>query len=369
MNTDMNPFSYFKRIFIPSKRIDESSFDSIVAHERSHLRQGHYIDLFIVEITTVIQWFNPIIWLYEKSIKEIHEYLADETVLNSGNNKGKYQALLVNQAIGGPVFILTNQFNQSLAKKRIMMMKKMKSSRTAQLKALFIVPLIVALLMAFNGQQLTSQSLSGGKSITVTGSITDRSTGKPVPGSVAMIKGTNEGTIASADGNYQIIVENSDAYLLFSHIGYRTQIIQVDGNSKINVLLEQDILTLDFSNLKDLDVRDHGAVSEKIEAYYVVAEEYPTYPGGMEALLAFINSNMHYPSEARDKGIEGKVMVNFTINEHGDVENAKVLFGVSPELDEEALRLTNSMRGWTSAAQNGKLISTSVNMPIEFKMK
>ena len=113
------------------------------------MTQGHYIDLFIVEIMTVLQWFNPVMWFYEKSIKEVHEYLADEAVLQTGSNRGKYQALLVNQAIGGPVFILTNQFNQSLIKKRIMMMKKMKTSQLAKFKALLILPLIAGLMLAF----------------------------------------------------------------------------------------------------------------------------------------------------------------------------------------------------------------------------
>ncbi len=69
MNNDMTPFSYFNRIFIPAGHADETSFDSIIAHEKSHLTQGHYIDLFIVEIMTVLQWFNPVMWFYEKSIK------------------------------------------------------------------------------------------------------------------------------------------------------------------------------------------------------------------------------------------------------------------------------------------------------------
>jgi TonB family protein len=368
MNTDIIPFSYFNRIFIPSTRIDEGSFGSIVAHEKSHLNQGHYVDLFIVEILTMLQWFNPVVWFYEKSIKEVHEYLADEAVLNSGSNQGKYQALLVNQALGGPVFILTNQFNQSLIKKRIMMMKKMKSSRMAQFKVLLILPLIAGLLLAFTSQRPNIKASSNVVSIQVTGSITDRTTGKPIPGSAVIIKGTTIGTVTLAEGSYKIIVNNSNDVLVYSHIGYRTQEIQVGSNTKINVQLEQDILTLDFSKSGDLNVKDYGKASDNIEAYYVVAEEYPTYPGGVDSLQSFLQTNMRYPADAKMKGIEGKVMVNFIINEHGDIEDAKILLGLSPDIDAEALRLTNLMQGWIPAVQNGKLTSTSVNMPIEFKI-
>lgn len=248
-------------------------------------------------------------------------------------------------------------------------MKKMKTPRMAQFKALLIVPLIAGLMLAFTSQRPNIKDSSNVVSIQVTGSITDRTTGKPIPGSAVIIKGTTIGTVTLAEGGYKIIVNNSNDVLVYSHIGYRTQEIQVGSNTKINVQLEQDILTLDFSKSGDLNVKDYGKASDNIEAYYVVAEEYPTYPGGVDSLQSFLQTNMRYPADAKMKGIEGKVMVNFIINEHGDVENAKILLGLSPDIDAEALRLTNLMQGWLSAAQNGKLISTSVNMPIEFKIK
>jgi beta-lactamase regulating signal transducer with metallopeptidase domain len=111
--------------------------------------QRHYLDLFIIETLAVIHWFNPVVWFYERSLKETHEYLADEAVLSTGENAGKYKAILVNQAMGGPVFVFTNQFNQSLIKKRIIMMNKIKSPRWAKLKALLFVPLMAAILVAF----------------------------------------------------------------------------------------------------------------------------------------------------------------------------------------------------------------------------
>ena len=150
MHSDTTPFSYFKRIFIPAEKLDEHSLGDIIAHEQSHLVQGHFVDLFLIEAMTVLQWFNPFVWLFEKSIKETHEYLADEAVISSGSSKGRYQALMVNQAMGGPVFILTNQFNQSLLKKRMMMMKKMKTPQVAKLKVLLVLPLIAGLILAFS---------------------------------------------------------------------------------------------------------------------------------------------------------------------------------------------------------------------------
>ena len=377
MNTDIIPFSYFRRIFIPSFRVDDSSFDSIIAHEKSHLSQGHFFDLFIVEILTVLQWFNPVIWFIEKSIKEVHEYLADEEVLHTGKNQGRYQAVLVNQALGGPVFILTNQFNQSLIKKRITMMKKMKTSRVAKLKAFLILPLIAGLLLAFANPKSASPSPLVGNQLAITGNVSDGSTGDAVQGGLVLIKGTTEGTITDKNGNYSINVTEKRDILVFSKVGFKSQEIPVESNTKINVQLEKEILVVDFSqgnklspNAGTANAGEHSKGDNKGGGnLYVVTDELPSYPGGTEALQRFLMKNIQYPANAKNKGIEGKVYINFIVDAEGAVTNAKVMRGISPDLDAEALRIVNLMQGWKPASHNGEPLSMGVTMPVEFKVK
>jgi TonB family protein len=354
--------------------MDEGSMDSIIAHEKSHLTQGHYLDLFIIEAISILQWFNPIIWLFEKSIKEIHEFLADEEVLKSGKNRAKYQALLVNQALGGPVFIFTNQFNQSLIKKRIMMMKNTKTSRAAKLKALLIVPLIAALLLAFANPPLISQS--GGNQIVIKGNVSDRFSGKAVAGANLMIKGTTIGTISDLQGNYQLIVNTTDEALIVTVAGYRTQVIPVGNNSKINVQLEQDIVAIDFSRenqfvLKDKPVNTGKAKTEgkpESDGRFVFVEEMPAYPGGTFALNKFIHENLKYPAEAKKAGLEGTVLVSYIIDYDGQLKSIQVIRGLGPDMDDEALRVTRMIKGWKPANQGGRPIATMVTMPVEFKL-
>jgi TonB family protein len=373
MNNDMTPFSYFKRIFIPAGHLDETSFDNIIAHEKSHLTQGHYIDLFIIEIMTVLQWFNPIMWFYEKSIKEVHEYLADDAVLHTGSNQGRYQALLVNQAIGGPVFILTNQFNQSLIKKRIMMMKKMKTSQLAKFKALLILPLIAGLMLAFVNSPAKSPGATRGNEKTVSGSLSDKLTGAAIPGTAVIIKGTNIGTVADKQGNYSIRVADDKATLVFSHVGYKTQEIPIAKNAIINVQLDVDAMVVDFNKENNVNVNvstgNAQNVSNDDKDLYQVVEELPSYNGGTEALQKFLEANIRYPEEAKKAGIEGKVYVNFVVNAEGRVMEAKIMRSVSPLLNAEALRLTNSMNDWKPGSQHGEKLSMAVTMPIEFKIK
>jgi TonB family protein len=370
MNTEMVPFSYFNRIFIPESRIDEYAFDNIIEHEKSHLRQGHYFDLFLVEIITVLQWFNPFIWLLEKSIKETHEYLADEAVLNTGKDAGTYQALMVNQAMGGPVFILTNQFNQSLIKKRIMMMKNMKTSGTARFKALLILPVIAGLMMAFGNAPFKGYAAKG--EITVNGNVTDRSTGKVLSGCVILIKGTTTGTVTDKQGNYQLVVSGSGDELVVTQVGYRTQTIAVGLNTRINVLMEPDYLAIDFGNGNKLAGRPQTAANDKTDKLesdkYVVTEELPTYPGGTQALYNFLMANLHYPESAKNQKIQGSVLMSFIIDLDGSVTSVKIIRGLTEDIDKEAVRLTSSIKGWTPARQNGNAVRMAVTMPIDFKL-
>jgi TonB family protein len=261
---EITPFAYFSKIFIPASKMEESSFESILAHEKSHLKQYHYLDLFLIEIVTIVQWFNPIVWLYERSVKEVHEYMADEEVLKQGVPKGNYQALLVNQALGGPVFTISHQFNQSLILKRIKMMTKMKSPQLAKIKVLLFIPLTAGLLMAFSNpepivnpvtekiesithqiagtiiaqNENTAQDTSNSKkgTITITGKVIDASTSQPVKGVNVIVQGTTSGATSDENGAFKVITDNSKpAMLVFSHISYTSNIYECKSGGNIEV--------------------------------------------------------------------------------------------------------------------------------------
>jgi Ca-activated chloride channel family protein len=102
---------------------------------------------------------------------------------------------------------------------------------------------------------------------------------------------------------------------------------------------------------------------------YQIVEELPSYTGGKEALQKFLEANIRYPEEAKKAGIEGKVYVNFVVNAEGRIMEAKIMRSVSPLLNTEALRLTNSMKEWNPGSHNGEKLSMAVTMPIEFKIK
>ncbi|MDB4582546.1 energy transducer TonB [Draconibacterium sp.] len=108
-------------------------------------------------------------------------------------------------------------------------------------------------------------------------------------------------------------------------------------------------------------------VNEKSDVYRTV-DEMPVYPGGNDALRNFIAQNVTYPEKAKKEGIRGKVFVSFVINKKGEVSNAKIERGVSPELDKEALRVIKSLPKWTPGKEKGKLAKVQFTVPINFAL-
>jgi len=113
------PFSFFNVVFINPKFHKQENLPEILAHEKVHIRENHWFDLLLIELLTVIFWFNPFIWFFEHAIKQNHEYLADKGVLAQGHSVGRYQALLVNQLMGMQIIGVTNNLNFALNTKSI----------------------------------------------------------------------------------------------------------------------------------------------------------------------------------------------------------------------------------------------------------
>lgn len=140
-----SPFSFFNMVYINERRIPQSSLPTILAHEFVHIRQFHSLDMILIELAAIVQWFNPIVWLAGHEMKSIHEFLADEGVLQNGISRSTYQQMILNETMGIQVNELTNHFNVSLLKKRIAMMTKTKSKIWARSKVLFALPILLVM--------------------------------------------------------------------------------------------------------------------------------------------------------------------------------------------------------------------------------
>ena len=155
-------FSAMGHVFI-SKKLSPEEAAEIIKHEKNHLKRNHFIDIIFIGIIKAFQWFNPAIYLFNRSLRAIHEYQADKECLTSGIPVVNYQSLLLNQVFKTNSFTLSNSFSSpSLIKKRMLMMTKKPTSALANMKLLLVVPVIgiVFLFVSAFGKLSSSPSLS-----------------------------------------------------------------------------------------------------------------------------------------------------------------------------------------------------------------
>ncbi|HCC71237.1 MAG TPA: hypothetical protein DEQ09_08820, partial [Bacteroidales bacterium] len=224
-------FTLFSRIFLPDKYRNDPHIEPIILHEKAHIRQLHFIDLIIVELTVLLTWFNPFTWLISRMVKENHEHLADREVLAGGINPAHYRAQLLNFSLGTNYFRLGHQFNHSLTKTRFKMMKKTKVKKTGILKYILIIPVIVTALGALTGSEV--QEWDG----FVKGKVVLSDTGDTAEGAAIIIKGTTTGTITDDNGRFEIECEKDDM-LVFSFVGYETRELKASWITEEPVMLD-----------------------------------------------------------------------------------------------------------------------------------
>ena len=137
----ISPFSWMNNLVISRDDLNEAGRE-ILIHELSHVKYRHSWDILIIDLLIVLQWFNPIVWLYKQSLLQTHEYMADKAVLDTGVNSKLYQLLLIKKTADKSCsYAMTNSLNQSKLKNRIVMMLKEKSSKWAMAKCLYLLPL------------------------------------------------------------------------------------------------------------------------------------------------------------------------------------------------------------------------------------
>jgi len=140
------PLSLLKSIYVPASSLQIP--EEILLHEKEHINKLHYFDLLLAELATIIFWFNPIVYLYKKSIRLNLEYLADRAAVRHGDEL-QYQSLLLSHALTGNYNSITTNFFSTPLKKRIDMMKRKNSNEWLRLSVLGVLPLVI-LLVAMN---------------------------------------------------------------------------------------------------------------------------------------------------------------------------------------------------------------------------
>jgi TonB family protein len=355
-------FSFFHFIFLNASFFPETPKEKagILAHEMAHFRQGHSFDLLLMETITILQWFNPFVWLYRSALREVHEYLADRQAIAAGGTPAEYQAILVNQTLGIPVFQIVHPFNCVNLKKRITMMTCKKTSEMAHLKALVLIPL-VALAISLSAWAQEQQ-----KNITVRGKVYDKNTEQPLAGAHIIIKGTTVGTVADQQGRYSVNAQKGST-LVVSYVGYATAFVEINISTTVDIGLETEFIDLEHQKISDANEVNTPPVKTEGGTFYAV-EEMPAFPGGLEGFRNYINQHLVYPAPAKDRKAQGDVLVSFVVNEKGFTEQVKVIQLADPELDAEAVRVISESPQWKPGTNDGKPVKVGFTIPVKFSL-
>ncbi len=163
---DKAPCSFANNIFINPEKYDWETYNQVLLHEKIHIEQRHTLDLMLAEIVIIFQWFNPFAWAWRKELENNLEYYTDENLLRHNSvEKENYQVSLVKVAAPHFPLSLTTNYNQSMLKKRLVMMNAKKSSVHTIWKYFFLAPLMIVLVCFFNETSSYAQKSSAANSI------------------------------------------------------------------------------------------------------------------------------------------------------------------------------------------------------------
>ena len=350
------PFSFFRMVFLHPESHSDKETDEILTHECTHVSQWHSIDVILSEMMCMACWFNPFVWLLKREVRHNLEYLADNMVIQSGYDSKSYQYHLLGLAHHQSVTTLYNSFNVLHLKNRIMMMNKKRSPGIVRTKYLIFIPLVGILMLLSNIEavarltvRLANEATVSNAMVTATGILVDE-TGQPLIGASVVVKGGKERTITDKKGAFSLEVP-ANAILRCSYQGRESQ----------------EVLAADMTNNTHLSLSSKSR--EMNEQVFTVVEKMPSFPGGDAELLKYIATNIKYPKESQDNGEQGRVICSFIVGRDGSVNNPEVLRGVTPLLNEEAVRVINTMPRWNPGMQRGKAVAVKYTVPITFRLK
>ena len=419
---DVPPFSFYRYIVLSrsdygTPPLEGQGMVAILAHERGHIRERHTLDLLLVDTLTALQWFNPAMWMLRQDLRAIHEYEADAAVLSQGINMRQYQYLLIQKAVAACGYSVANGITHSTLKNRInMMLNNKKTTRASGLKLLAMLP-IVGTALVLNAETVNDYVYEdtqeqpqkkvvkkGRKAAQVKMNATTievkEAKAEETPQAESEPKLIIDGKVAAEP--QQEIIKMSEV------LGDREPLLVIDGKvtkpeqlnainpkeiDNVSVIKNEDVLkeyakhfNADTSNgILFINTKEYVKNGKKAIASFTVqndepekntdreafdvVEQMPEYPGGLPELMKYISMNVHYPEAAMKTGTQGRVVVQFIIEEDGTVSDARVVQRVSDELDAEALRVVSAMPKWTPGRQKGQPVRVKYTMPVTFRLQ
>ena len=346
---DIPSFSWGRYIVISTRDLEENP--AILTHERMHVKCGHSIDLMAYSIVTTLHWFNPLVWIARTELKMLHEYEADDLTINKGIDATQYQLLLVKKAVGAKRFQLANGFNHSKLKNRITMMYKNKTNKWMRLAYVLCIPVLLGAMCCCSQNNAKNNDDEA-----------------PIP--FVLVNMGCTAHITSDDGLIDATIKDFGVPQIESIVNAARH----SGKVSVNITYGPEVGERSVELLKE--GIDGMNLNKEINVTYTAqgvpfqqVEEKPTFQGGdANTFSRWVNSNLNYPQEAKEKGIQGRVTLSFTVGTDGKVGSVKVLRRVDPLLDNEAIRVIEMSPEWTPGKMGGKAVPVTYTFPVIYKL-
>ncbi|WP_291528365.1 M56 family metallopeptidase [Bacteroides sp. UBA939] len=321
------PFSFFHWVFIYPASHTEQELSEILTHEQAHASQWHSIDVLVSELVCALCWFNPFAWLMKREIRTNLEYLADSRVLETGHDSKAYQYHLLGLSHHKAAATIYNSFNVLPLKKRIKMMNKKRTREIGRTKYLMFLPLAALLMIISNIETVARTTKEVAKDV-----------------------------IEAVEEN--MAVKTHDMEVATEALRTEAPDSQQDKNKQVPQ-----------KGKTDKDGNQNPVTNNPDDPIYEVTEVMPEYPeGGMSGFMKFLSKNIIYPEDAKKNGIQGRVMLQFVVNVDGSISNTKLLRGVHPSLDNEAIRVIGTMPNWKPGIHKGKAVRVKYTVPVMFRL-
>lgn len=411
-------FSFFRNIFLGTE-IQKEKEANIIAHELVHVKQRHTLDLLFFELARIVFWFNPLTYVYQNRVAELHEFIADAQVVK--DNKREHFEMLLSEAFKTQHISFVNQFfNKSLIKKRIVMLQKKRSKAVWQLKYVLLLPLVLGMLVYTScetGKEENTEEIDSSVSLKAIEEVPFGAVDE-----VPVFPGCEDAEDKRACFNEKIqehIRKNfhyPEAAQEQGIQGRVSTIFRIDPKGNIvdikmrgpHELLEKEterilaklpqmkpgkqngepvIVPFSIPITFRLEGSDDDELNAEIQKWdkrdenwipFSTIDEAPIFPGCenasdrkacfYESMRNHIRKHFNYPQEAQEQGIQGRVAIMFTINGEGEIVDIKKR-GPSPILEAEAERIIKRLPKMQPGILDGQPAEVVFSIPITFKLK
>lgn len=351
---DGAPFSWMRSIYI-SENDEKQNGRAILLHERAHIHCHHSLDILLLTLVEAVQWWNPLVYILGRSLRDVHEYEADNHVLHQGISRPAYQTLLIRKTLTDTSYAFANNFNRSHIMKRIDMMNRPLSNPWLRAKVIYVVPLLLFTLIISATPAMEPLFFIDGEEV-------DNNRVSQLP---------------KDSISYVTVFKGESATSIYGERG-KHGAVEIATKAKKKETKEAD------SPIND--------------TVFETADEMPEFVGGETALKEYLSRHLTYPSKILDYGIQGRLDVSFVIERDGSITNVSAALNnetgsgadatitgfrrgdklqpngeIVAELmhswKSSAEQLVKDMPHWKPARQDGHVVRARVCLPLQYRLQ